>query len=72
MSLPGSLSTTDWKKVATGAGMAALGIFGGVAIDKLTQVASGADLGTTWGIVIAGACSVGANLLRKWMTQTNT
>jgi hypothetical protein len=64
------LTSKDWSKVATGAGIAALGIFGGVAIDHLTQVAAGADLGTTWGIVIAGVCSVVANLLRKWMTQT--
>ena len=62
----------NWGKIATGAGIAALGIFGGVAIDQLTLWATQQDIGTTWGIVIAGACSVLANILRKWMTQTNT
>lgn len=71
MSIPGKLSTYDWKKIATGAGMAAVGIFGGVALDQLTRWTTHADLSTTTGIVVAGLCSVGANMLRKWMTQTN-
>lgn len=60
----------QWEKVLKGAGIAALGIFGGVAIDQLTHWATQQDIGTTWGIVIAGACSIGANVLRKWMTQS--
>jgi hypothetical protein len=70
MSLPFNLSSTDRSKILTGAGIAALGIFGGVAIDQLTLWATQQDLGTTAGIVAAGVCSVVANLLRKWMTQT--
>lgn len=72
MSLPGKLSTYDWKKIATGAGMAAVGIFGGVAVDQLTKWTTSADLSTTTGIVVAGVCSIGANMLRKLMTQTHT
>lgn len=70
MSAPFNLKAKDWTKIATGAGMAAVGIFGGVAIDQIAKISAGADLGTTTGILVAGLCSVGANLLRKWMTQT--
>ncbi len=59
----------NWRKIGIGAGIALVGMFGGVAIDQLTQYAAGQDMGTTTGIVIAGLCSIGANVLRKWMTQ---
>lgn len=72
MSLPGKLSTYDWQKIATGAGMALVGIFGGTILDQLALWNQSADVRTYAGIAVAGLTSVGANIVRKLMTQTHT
>ena len=57
-----SLNAVDWKKVATGAGIAVVGAL----LTYVTQVVADLEPGP-WTPVIGAAWSVVANIAKKWI-----